>query len=46
MNQHPQMNVLYVAPKSDSILGSLLAYLKEIPHVEHILSERPPSESS
>ncbi|MFO7555852.1 MAG: Gfo/Idh/MocA family oxidoreductase [Desulfobacterales bacterium] len=44
MIQHPQLNVLCVTSESISILGPLLAYLKEIPHIQPVLLENLPKD--
>ena len=46
MIQHPQLNVLCVTSESISILGPLLAYLREIPHVQPVSLENLPKDLS
>lgn len=44
MKQHPQLNVLCVAPNSTSTLEPLLTYLKEMPHIQTTFSENLPAD--
>ncbi len=44
MKQHPQLNVLCIASQSRSILGPLMTYLKQIPHVQLTLSANLPAD--
>ena len=46
MQPHHQMNVLCCLSKSKSNLSSLLTYLKKIPHVRVIISEKLPANLS